>query len=42
MITMPMLVPDLAGGAGDEALAGEFEILAHWMILPVAPVTLLR
>ena len=31
MVPMPMLVPDLAGGAGDEALAGEFEFLAHWL-----------
>ena len=31
MVAVPMLVPDLAGGAGDEALAGEFEFLAHWM-----------
>ena len=31
MVPMPMLMPDLAGGAGDEALAGEFEFMAHWM-----------
>ena len=29
MIAVPMLVPDLAGGAGDESLAREFEVLAH-------------
>ena len=29
MIAMPVLVPDLAGGAGDEALAGEREGFVH-------------
>ena len=29
MIAMPVLVPDLAGGAGDEALAGEREFVVH-------------
>ena len=29
MVAMPVLVPDLAGDAGDEALAGEFEVVVH-------------
>jgi len=27
---MPMLVRDFAGNAGDESLAGEFEVGGHW------------
>ena len=43
MVAMPVLVPDLAGGARNESLAREFEVLAHCSaILPVAPALLLR
>jgi len=29
MVAVPVLVPDLAGGARDEALAGEFEFVVY-------------